>query len=82
MKCQQCGSENTRVELLSEIQLVTQRRSIFWWILVGWWWVPIKWIFLTIPAIIIRIFAPKRQKAVNSVKKYLVCSNCGESTPL
>ena len=56
MKCPKCGSENVNVQVVSETKLVTKHRGIIYWIFVGWWWLPIKWLFLTIPALILNYF--------------------------
>ena len=66
MKCPKCGSTNISVQIISETQLKEQHHGIFWWLLIGWWWIPIKWIFFTIPALIVKIFAPKRLFSVIS----------------
>lgn len=77
MTCPKCGSTNVNVQMVSETKLKTKHRSIFWWIFIGWWWLPIKWIFLTIPALIVKIFAPKRKKLKTIHKSMCVCQNCG-----
>lgn len=79
MKCPKCGSENVTVQVVTETELKKKRRGIIWWCLIGFWWVPIKWIFLTIPALIVKIFAPKRYKLKTHTKKVAVCNNCGKS---
>lgn len=79
MVCPKCGSENTSIQMLNEIELKTKHRGLIWWVLVGWWWVPIKWLFLFFPALILKIFMPKKYKVINKEKKYLVCNNCGYS---
>lgn len=79
MTCPQCGSANVNVQMVTETQLKTKHRSVFWWLLIGWWWIPIKWIFLTIPALIVKIFAPKRHKLKTTHKKMCMCQSCGHS---
>lgn len=79
MVCPNCGSENVNVQMVSESQLKTQHRGCLWWLFVGWWWVPCKWLFLTIPALIVKIFAPKRQKIKTTHKSMCVCQACGHS---
>lgn len=77
MKCTKCGSENVTVQVVTETQLKTQHHGIIWWLFIGWWWFPIKWLVFTFPAIIVKIFAPKKQKLkVKHVSK-CVCQNCG-----
>lgn len=82
MKCPKCKSEDVKIELLNEAQIKTKHRSFFWWLCVGIWWVPIKWLFFTLPAAIIAIFKPKKQKIVNKQKKMCVCQSCGYSWEL
>ena len=77
MVCPKCGSENITVQMVSESQIVNKHRSILWWIFIGWWWIPLKWIFLTLPALIVKIFAPKRQKIITKHKSMCVCQSCG-----
>ena len=45
--------------------------------LIGCWWVPFKWLFLTVPALLAKLFIPNRQKAVNKTIRKAVCQNCG-----
>ena len=64
-KCPKCGSINTTVQVVNESKLVNKHHNFFWWIVVGWWWIPCKWMFLTLPALIVKIFKPKKQKIKN-----------------
>lgn len=42
----------------------SSKRTILWWVFVGWWWYPLKWIFFTLPVALIKKFnAPKTQPA-------------------
>ncbi len=77
MKCPKCGSENVSVQVVTESELRDQHHGFFWWILVGWWWIPVKWIFLTVPALLFKIFGHKKQRIVNKTRTYCVCQNCG-----
>ena len=77
MKCPKCGSENTNVQMVSESILKDQHHGILWWLLIGWWWLFFKWIFLTIPALIVKIFGHKKQKLVTKQKSMAVCQDCG-----
>lgn len=79
MKCPKCGSENVTVQLLTETELKEKKHGILWWICVGWWWLPVKWLVFTLPALIVKIFAPKKYKTVTNTKKMAVCNNCGKS---
>lgn len=76
MKCPKCGSENVSVQVTNEVKLKTKHRGILYWLFIGWWWIPIKWIFLTVPALIVAIFGHKKQKAVNKTVTNCVCQSC------
>jgi hypothetical protein len=45
----------------------------------GWYWVPTKWLIFTLPALIIKIFKPKKYKIKTTNTKTAVCNNCGNS---
>ncbi len=77
MLCPKCGSSSVNIQVINETILKNKHHGILWWLFIGWWWVPVKWIFLTIPALLAKIFIPKRQKAVNRTIKKAVCQNCG-----
>ncbi len=79
MKCSKCGSDNISIQVVNEVKLVTKHHSIIWWLLIGWWWLLIKWLFLTVPALIFKIFHKKDKKAINKTKKIAVCQNCGNT---
>ena len=79
MTCPKCGSTHVNVQMVTETQLVTKHRGILWWLFIGWWWLPFKWFFLTVPALIVKIFAPKRQKLKTKHKSMCVCQDCGHS---
>ena len=77
MYCPECGSPNVNVQVVQVTQLVPKRRGVIWWVCVGWWWLPFKWLYLTIPALIVKIFAPKRQILVQTTHSVCVCQDCG-----
>lgn len=79
MTCPKCNSTNVNVNVINEVKLKNQHHGIIWWICVGWWWIPIKWICLTLPALLAKIFIPKKQKAINIQKTMCVCQDCGNS---
>lgn len=79
MKCPKCGGENVTVQVVTETELKEKKHGVFWWICVGWWWLPIKWLVFTLPALIVKIFAPKKYKTVNHIKKIALCPECGKS---
>ena len=77
MKCSKCSSNNITIQVVNEQKLVTKHHGLIWWLCIGWWWVFIKWLFLTIPALIFLIFVGKRQKIKNVQKKVAICQDCG-----
>ena len=56
-----------------------QHVAILWWMFLGWYWVPTKWLIFTLPALIIKIFKPKKYKIKTTNTKTAVCNNCGNS---
>lgn len=77
MVCPKCGSDRVNVQVVQQTKLVDKHHGIFWWIFVGWWWVPVKWFIFTVPALIVKIFSPKKQKLKQKTKSVCVCQNCG-----
>lgn len=62
MKCPKCGSENVNVQVINEVTFKDKHHGVIWWLFIGWWWIFVKWLFFTVPAIIVKIFAPKNRK--------------------
>lgn len=79
MQCPKCGSENVQTTVVNEVKLKNKHHGVLYWLCVGWYWEPIKWLCLTVPALIVAIFKPKKQKAVNKQKTVHVCQSCGHS---
>ena len=77
MNCEKCGSNNVQIQVVNESKLVTKHHGVMWWLFISWWWIPIKWILLTIPALLAAIFVGKRKKIKNITKKMAICQNCG-----
>lgn len=78
--CPKCNSNNVSIQIINEVKLVTKHHGIIWWLLIGWWWIFIKWLFLTLPALIFKIFGiGKKYKTKNIQKKMAVCQNCGNN---
>lgn len=75
MNCKKCNSENVSMQRVS----VTKRKKkgLVYWLFFGWLIDLLSWIFLTLPRLIIAIFAPKRTKT--KVHTEAVCQNCGYS---
>ena len=79
MVCPKCGSANVNVQIVSDVTSKTEHHGVMWWLLVGWWWIPVKWLFLTLPALLAKIFISKRKKVVTTHKNICVCQNCGNT---
>ena len=79
MKCPKCGSENVKIQMLSENILKNKHHSIFYWLFIGWWLEIFLWLFLTIPRILVALFGHKKQKIVTKHKSVAVCQSCGNS---
>lgn len=79
LRCPQCDSSNVNVQMVSESHLRNKHHGCIWWLLVGWWWLPVKWLFFTLPALIFKLFAPKRQEITTEHHAMCVCQNCGHS---
>ena len=77
MTCPKCKSSNIHASIITETKLKAKHRGIIWWLCIGWWWVGFKWIVFTIPALFVKIFAPKRYKLKMKQRTVWVCSNCG-----
>ena len=79
MRCPKCGSNHVNVQIVTESQLHDKHHGCLWWLLIGSWWVPIKWLVFTLPALIFKIFVPKRQKIVTEHYSMGVCQSCGHT---
>lgn len=79
MTCSKCGSANVNFQMVSETHLKKKHHSAIYWICIGWWLHPLLWLFFTVPMLIIRIFAPKRQKLKTTHHSMAVCQNCGNN---
>ena len=75
--CKKCGSSNINFQTVNEVKLKDKHHNFLWWVTIGWIWVPIKWLFFTLPALLIKIFSHKKQKAKNIVVTYGTCQDCG-----
>lgn len=76
--CKKCGSDNISIQIVNNVKVMEQHHNFLWWIFIGWWWIPIKWFFLTIPALIFKIFGiGKKHKIINEEEKRAICQKCG-----
>lgn len=77
MICPKCGSEKVTVEIATDTTLKTKKRSLAWWIFVGWWWLPFKWFFFFLPALIVKILSPKKYVLHTEHRSVCICQKCG-----
>ncbi len=77
MTCPKCGSTNVLTQQQSDLKMKNKHHSILWWIPFGLIWTIFKWVFLTLPALLAKIFIPKRQKIVQKTYMLSICQNCG-----
>ena len=75
MICPKCHSENVSVQTVAVTK--NKHHGLLWWVFIGCWWVFIKWLLFTLPALIIKIFAPKKTKT--KIETYCVCQSCGHT---
>lgn len=79
LRCPHCGSTKVNTQIVSESQLKDKHHGCIWWLFIGWWWLPVKWIFFTFPALIFKLFVPKRQVIVTEHFPMNVCQSCGHT---
>ena len=79
MRCSRCGSTNVILQAVNEVSLKNAHHGCMWWVFIGWCWIPVKWLCLTVPALLAKIFIPHKQKAVNRTRRVAVCQNCGHT---
>lgn len=77
MVCPKCGNDNVNVQVVNEVTLKDKHHGCLWMLFIGWWWIAFKWLVLTLPALIFKIFGHKKQKAINKQKTVAICQNCG-----
>jgi uncharacterized Zn finger protein len=77
MKCPKCGSEDIKVELMTEQKLKRKKKSLLYWLTIGWMIEPFLWFFLTIPKLFFEIFKPTKYKMQTKTKKVAICQDCG-----
>ncbi len=77
MVCPKCGSEDGNVQVVTETKLIEKHHGIFWWVFIGWWRLFFKWVFLTLPALIVKLFSSKKYKAKTTQHSVCVCQSCG-----
>ena len=79
MRCPRCGSTQVAIQAVTETTFKTKRKSLFYWLTIGWLIEPLLWIFLTLPKLVYELFIPKRVKLKTTTRKIAVCQTCGTS---
>ena len=75
MTCKKCNSENVNIQRVSVT--TKKKKGMGYWLLFGWLIDLMLWCFLTIPRLLIAMFAPKKTKT--EVHTEAVCQSCGYS---
>lgn len=76
MYCPRCRSEKVTVQAVNVVSEEKKKKSLAYWLLIGWLWEPFAWLFLTLPKLLFAMFG-KKTKIVSKTETYAVCQNCG-----
>lgn len=79
MQCPRCQSTNVNVQLLTKTSIKAKKKTILYWLTIGWLVEPLLWLFLTLPKLIFEVFKPQRLKIKTTTEKLAICQNCGHS---
>lgn len=79
MQCPKCYSNFINVQILTETELDTKKKSLLYWLTIGWIVEPFVWIFWTLPKYNFEVFSPRKLKLKSKTRKMAVCQNCGHS---
>jgi len=79
MHCPKCKSENVKIEMVTEQKFKRKKKTLLYWITIGWFVELFLWIFLTLPKLIYELFKPNRYKVKTKTKKIAICQNCGHT---
>lgn len=77
MECPKCKSFDVKTQVVTNVEVKNKHHGVIWWICVGWWWIPVKWIFFTLPALIVKVFGRNNKTIVTTEKTVYVCQACG-----
>lgn len=80
MKCPKCGSDNTRVELVTTNKIERKKNFLYWIFFV--WFDVVIWILFFLPRLIIQFLKKDKTTIVSKTEKHLVCDNCGYSVKI
>lgn len=78
MKCPKCGSEDVKVQVVSEEVVRVHKHGWTYWLFVAWWlWLPkLLLYFLTLP---FRAFGKTEKYSNTEHSTMCVCQNCGNT---
>lgn len=79
MNCPKCDSNNIKIDIVVKHQVKRKRKSLLYWLFIGWFVEPLLWIFLTMPKLIYELFKPKKYNVKTQAEKIAVCQNCGHT---
>jgi len=79
MQCPKCQSTNVSIQLITETNFKTKKKTLLYWLTIGWIVEPLLWVFLTLPKLIYELFKPRRFKVKSKTEKIAVCQNCGHT---
>lgn len=79
MECPKCNSTNVNVQVVTKTNIKSKKKTLLYWLTIGWLVEPLLWFFLTLPKLIFELFKPQRLKVKTTTSKMAVCQNCGHS---
>jgi len=79
MQCIRCGSTQVNIQAVTETTFKRKKKSLLYWLTIGWLIEPMLWIFLTLPKLIYELFKPHRITAKSKTNTIAICQNCGKS---
>jgi len=65
--------------MVTEQNFKRKKKSLLYWLTIGWIVEPLLWLFLTVPKLIYELFKPSRYKVKSKTRKIAVCQNCGHT---
>lgn len=60
MRCTRCGSTQVNIQAVTETTFKRKKKSLLYWLTIGWLIEPMLWVFLTLPKLIYELFKPHR----------------------
>lgn len=79
MICPKCNSTDVSVSMVTETKMKQKKKTLLYWLTIGWIIEPLLWFFLTVPKLIFELFKPSKYKMSSKTSKIAVCQTCGKS---